>query len=282
MSLELLVPELRATTLEEVLALLDAATPRLPFSDELIGFCGGLSEAIFRDREAARFPELAALAFWMRKAALIRLSSDFRKTEAPDTFALPRGLVFHIPPGNVDTIFIYSWLLSALTGNRNVIRLSLRHTEQTEILLRIWREALSSAPALWSNTLILRYGHDEEITRALSMHCDMRVIWGGDETVSRIRAIPLPPLSREIAFPDRHSLAALKADRYLDLGNDEREALAAHFFNDAYWFDQMACSSPRMVVWAGEAEAVKCASELFWSAMTVCIERKEYESSPAV
>ncbi|MFC6804089.1 acyl-CoA reductase [Deinococcus caeni] len=39
---------------------------------------------------------------------------------------MPRGLVFHVPPANVDTIFIYSWLMSVLAGNRNVIRLSSR------------------------------------------------------------------------------------------------------------------------------------------------------------
>src|SRR5229473_1854189 len=38
----------------------------------------------------------------------------------------PRGLVFHVPPANVDTIFVYSWALSALAGNRNVVRISPR------------------------------------------------------------------------------------------------------------------------------------------------------------
>ena len=37
------------------------------------------------------------------------------------------------------------------------------------------------------------YGHDDEITAALSAWCAHRVIWGGDEAVAAIRPLPLPP-----------------------------------------------------------------------------------------
>ena len=75
MEVELLVPEVRRASLEEVVALLSERTESLaPFSDSCIDFCAGLSQAIFRDHEASRFPELLALAFWMRKAGTYRIA----------------------------------------------------------------------------------------------------------------------------------------------------------------------------------------------------------------
>ena len=42
------------------------------------------------------------------------------------------------------------------------------------------------------------------------------------------------------------------------------ESLVGRFFNDSYWFDQMACSSPRLVVWIGNKSSCDAAKELFW------------------
>ncbi|HUP03939.1 MAG TPA: acyl-CoA reductase [Bryobacteraceae bacterium] len=284
MDLRILVPELRSAPVEEVVRLLAEPAPRLlPFDDACMEFCAGFSAAILRDREAAAFPELVALGFWMRKAELARLREDFRKSSRPDVLAAPRGVVFHIPPSNVDTIFVYSWLLSALAGNRNVVRLSSRRAPQAEILLRLWRERVAQAPPrVRSSALAISYGHDDEITRALSLACDVRVIWGGDATVSRIREAPLPPHARDITFPDRASLAALDACRYHALDEAARARLADQFFNDAYWFDQMACSSPRAVIWRGTERDAHLASDLFWAALGECVARRGYALPAAI
>jgi hypothetical protein len=284
MEVEILVPELRSAPLAEVVSRLAAAPPPLvPFSDPILDFCAGFSQAIFRDREASRYPELAALAFWMRRAELVRLRGEFEKMARSDTVAVPRGLVFHIPPANVDTIFVYSWLLAALAGNRNAIRMSSRRAPQSDILLRLWREALAAAaPEMAQSTVVLSYGHSDEATRALSLACDVRVIWGGDRTVDTIRAAPLAPHARELTFPDRASLAAIHAGRYCELDEAGRAKLAGRFFNDAYWFDQMACSSPRLVVWVGDAETVARAADAFWDALAACIRRNRFESPAAV
>jgi len=98
----------------------------------------------------------------------------------------------------------------------------------------------------------------------LSSVCDMRVIWGGDNAVSAIRRIPLPPHARETVFADRFSLAAIEAGSYLDLEEKRRAVLAKQFFDDSFWFDQMACSSPRLVVWCGtEAQALAASGDFF-------------------
>ncbi len=52
-----------------------------------------------------------------------------------DALVFPRGNVFHVPPANVDTIFVYSWALSALAGNHNVVRISERSAAAAETIL---------------------------------------------------------------------------------------------------------------------------------------------------
>ena len=57
----------------------------------------------------------------------------------------------------------------------------------------------------------VRYGHDDDVTASLSNLADIRVVWGGDETVSRIRRLPVGPSTVEMTFPDRFSLVAFDA-----------------------------------------------------------------------
>ena len=285
MEVGMLVPDGRSASLEEVVSLLSPQrTPQLsPFSDSALALCAGLSQAIFRDREAARFPELLALAFWMRRAQLVSLRSQFRATSSPELIAVPRGLVFHIPPSNVDTIFVYSWLLAVLAGNRNCIRMSSRRTPQSEILLRLLRDSLERADQhLQHNTIIVSYGHNPEITEALSKACDVRVIWGGDHTVGLIRSVPLAIHAREMVFPDRSSFAVIRAETYLSLSQQSQQKLAEQFYNDSYWFDQMACSSPKLLVWCGSGADTRHASQAFWAALDGCISTRGFAAPAAI
>jgi hypothetical protein len=205
------------------------------------------------------------LGFWLRKTELHRLRIEFDALARGDRLLVPRGTVFHLPPRNVDTMFVYSWLLSALTGNCNIIRLPRERSDSTEQLLAYFHDALehASRPAR-DTTWVVSYGHEQEITEALSSLCDLRLIWGGDNTVSAIRSCQLPPHAHELVFADRFSLATIKSIEYRKLAEAQRDDLAKQFFNDAFWFDQMACSSPRLVVWCGtEVEASVLSADFF-------------------
>jgi hypothetical protein len=277
-----IVPAVGAVELEQLLsdfASADFATVA-PFCEELLDVCAELSAALFRSPETRAFPEIRALAFWMRRAELQRLKQQFDSLATNRTVLVPRGTVFHIPPSNVDTIFVYSWLLSVLTGNRNIVRLSSRQSPQVEAICGILNQVLlaSGSEAVRRSTVMLSYGHDEEITSAISSVSDVRVIWGGDRTVASIRSIPLPPHSRELTFPDRFSFSVINADRLLGLDDAGRTSVCERFYNDAFWFDQMACSSPRLVVWCGSPEAASRASDLFFAALAGTAQVKEYET----
>lgn len=239
-----------------------------PFGSLQLDFAAALSRALTSSQAARAYPELVALGYWLRPAHVRRLIDPLQSASA-DTVQLPRGLTFHLAPGNVDTIFVYSWLLSLLCGNRSIVRLSSRTGEQAELLL----ETLSTllAEPAWApiaeRVALLRYGHDEAITARLSAACDMRVIWGGDATVSAVRALPLPPHATELCFPDKFSLTLLRAGAMPAAGSPALATLAKAFCNDAYSFGQMACSSPRLVLWLGEEAEVQAARQAFWPAV---------------
>ena len=63
-----------------------------PFAEEVIGFCSDFSRAIFKDSEAAHYPELQALAFWMRKAELVRLRDAFLEERRAGVSLVPQGV----------------------------------------------------------------------------------------------------------------------------------------------------------------------------------------------
>jgi hypothetical protein len=209
---------------------------------------------------ARRFPELGSLGFFLRRGEQDRALAGV--ADRPGLLHFPRGLVFHVPPANVDTIFIYSWALAALAGNRNVVRISSRSAGAAEVVLDALNETLATAhPAIRHTQRMVTYGHDDAVTAALSAACDLRVIWGGDASVNLLRRHPLAPAARDVTFPDRSSFTVLSTAAWAGADDAARAAVAEGLYNDVYWFDQAACSSPRALFWVGPAEAAGAAHD---------------------
>lgn len=199
---------------------------------------------------ARRFPALTALGFFLRRSSLLGFLSRVRDDD--EETRSPRGIVFQIMPSNVESLFVYSWAFSALAGNTNVIRLSSRSSPQTDFLLDQIAQCLDSADlAVTQTQQLIRYPHDRASTDVLSAIADVRVVWGGDQTVQTVRESPLRPDAREVCFPDRTSFAVLAASEWMRSGTRARRAVAAGLVNDIYWFDQAACSSPRTLFLIG-------------------------------
>ncbi|HUX61237.1 MAG TPA: hypothetical protein VMV32_07985, partial [Ignavibacteriaceae bacterium] len=77
--------------------------PRLsPFSDNSIYFFSELSKRILESDNIKSFPELVALAYWLRKANLYSVINDFKRGIFNEDILTPRGLAFHVAPSNVD------------------------------------------------------------------------------------------------------------------------------------------------------------------------------------
>lgn len=248
--LDVRFPAAPPTTAAALLADLAGAEPLAVGDGRMRDFLAGFGRMLLAPALARRHPELGALGFFLRPGELARTLDRL----AGEHVRVPRGLVFHIPPANVDTVFVYSWALSALMGNRNVVRLSPRAGEVTGVLVETLRAALAGAdPVVAGTQRMISYARSDEVTAALSAACDLRVIWGGDDTVTGIRRHPLAPHARDLTFPDRSSFSVVSAAAWLAAPPATRAATADGFVTDAYLFDQAACSSPRAVFWVGSA-----------------------------
>ncbi len=240
-----------------------------PFSAPALSFVDTLSRQLLRDPALKAHPEMIALGYWLRKANIVRLGEQLNAQLSQGAVRLPRGLVLHIAPSNVDTIFIYSLVISLLMGNRNLVRLSGKSSEQQQLILQVLNQVLDALPdnPAAAGLRVVTYPHDETISRQLSACCDARMLWGGDQTVGYFSALPLRPTAVDIKFANKYSLALLSADAVATADAQALATLARAFVNDSYLFGQQACSSPRSVCWLGAAAAVAQAKTRFWPAV---------------
>ncbi|MBQ8040663.1 MAG: hypothetical protein IJ274_12510 [Lachnospiraceae bacterium] len=249
-----------------------STVPVLPmFSDEAMEFLSALSRNLLNNKRAKSFVDVMSYAYWIRKASLEAAKEkhmDYNKR-------LGRGVAFHIAPSNVPVNFAVSMTSSILAGNCTLIRLSQKEFEQVDIICEAMNELLENEfQKMKAYFCLFRYEHDEVVTQELSSMCDVRIIWGGDKTIATIRKASLPPRAIELAFADRHSLAVINSDEYLNCNSDE---VARGFYTDTYYTDQNACSSPRIVIWTGNSVAE--AKERFWTTLENLV-RKNYEMKP--
>ena len=113
--------------------------------ERVVEFLVAFARRLLRPAVARRHPELASLGFFLRRGEIGRALR--RVADEPGQLRFPRGLVFHVPPANVDTIFVYSWALSALAGNPNIVRVSPRSAGAATAVLEAMNETLTDAHA---------------------------------------------------------------------------------------------------------------------------------------
>lgn len=251
-----------------------------PFDARTTAFVARFSQKLLTHPQARQFPEMAALGHWFRGASLRDLAAQYPARAG--FLRLGRGLAFHVAPANVDSVFMYSWLLSLLAGNANLVRVSQKGSPQQDFVIDALRATLAEpvGEAVAGRFVLLTYPHDDAITGAISARCQLRVVWGGDATVATLRAIPLRPTATELCFPDRFSAAALSAEAVNALDDAGLAKLAQGFYNDAFWFAQQACSSPRLLAWVGDG--AEAASTRFWAAVETEVRRRDAENSGAM
>jgi hypothetical protein len=250
--------------------------PLSPFNLKVREFLGQLSASIIADAAAKSMPDVISFAWWCRKSNIERLAAAYED----GVLRIGRGLAFHITPANMPVNFAFSWVFSLLAGNANVVRLPTRDFAQIPFILRhvdcvLRRGAFAELGAM---NAFVTYEREEDITKAFSAIADVRIVWGGDATISSIRKAPLPSRSVDVGFADRYSFCMLGASKLLELETAGLERLALNFYNDAYNMDQNACSSPRLIVWHGTAVEVEQAGERFWDAVRAVVEQR-YELS---
>ena len=238
----------------------DDALTQMPFDEKIINTLSQLG--MFLMKNSRKEPSIVAAGYWLRKAHLLTLQQEYL-----ESCNSAKGVAFHIAPGNVDTLFFYSIVVSVLSGNQTILRISNKLTPQTqffiELLTRFFNED-KKHDVVYSLIHIIQYNHDTEqglnITQQLSLFADVRVIWGGDNTVEKISQITQKIGANNITFPDRYSVAVIKLNH-----EGEIEHAVNLLITDIKPFFQQACSSPKVMYWLNTEQKLQ---EKFWLLFT--------------
>lgn len=237
----------------DMLARVEAMTfcGRTPFAKESVDLLSAISKAILSSKEGRSQAQYVALGYWLRPAALERVIAEYQTKSLHRSYQLvPRGITLHLPPTNVDTIFVYSWAAALLAGNCNIVRLPSTINANTEWLVKLIATVIKEKDEC-ARQIFCSYPHTGGLNDALSAYCDLRMIWGGDEKVKSVSTTPIRPDGLSIGFSDRKSLALIDTPTYRAASDAQRDDLVHRFFNDIYWFNQMGCGSPRILFWIG-------------------------------
>ena len=180
-----------------------AVRARADRTDRKRGRRAARRETVGRLRAGAHF------AFWTRRAALMKLAASFKARVPQNALARPRGLVFHLPPQNVETVFLYSWALAYLAGNANIVRLPQAIGAQMRAIVDLFLEKLEAAGD--PSQFFVHYSSQGDLGAKISALSDARVVWGGDTKVALFApcrcATAESRSGSAIGFPSRRSTA---------------------------------------------------------------------------
>lgn len=254
--------------------------PLPPFAEPVMAFLSDLGSTLMKDKQAKAYPDVVTFAFFCRRANLEALKAEYAG-QVDDR--LGRGLTFHIAPSNVPINFAYSLVAALLAGNACVVKASSQDFVQTRIVCRAMDALFKGEHAAMADYVnVVIYARErQDVTEEYSAMCDARIIWGGDETVRRVRAAAMPPHALEVTFPDRYSLLVISAEAVMGMDDKQLTQTAQGFYNDTYLTDQNACTSPHLICWLGEGEGLKAAQERFWNAVQGYVQPR-YSVEPVV
>ena len=246
--------------------------PFKPYNKITCDFLIEFSKKLNIQKDVNKISDLKTLAFWCRKQNIANLI----KKGLSDEERVGLGLIFHITPSNIATNFIYSLFFGLLTGNSNIVKISSKKTIQSEIICKCLNQILRQKKfkKLKRRIVIIRYENDDNYTKSISSKCDLRIIWGGDNSIKAIRKFELNPSSTEITFSDRSSICIINSNSVIKAGSSSLSILAEKFYNDTYLVDQNACSSPHIIFWQGTKDKNKIAQKKFWSKVYFLVKKK--------
>lgn len=281
MKLQQLIPQNKNISLEQLKSnqLLSNAKTR-PSQQRVIEFLNTLSHELFNLVSDSKDPEITALAFWLRKGNILPLMNERNDvTNTQRATKRARGVVFLMPPTNVGLLFCYQMALALLTGNKVIIRLSPQTPKNAFTLCNVITALLrqDEHQEIVKSILVLSYNHQKEITEHISQNCDLRLIWGGDKTVQKIRKIPLAPKAMDVSFSDRFSWVIINTKKFLYLEETKKIALAQKLRNDITLFDQQACTSPKILCWIGTEDERKQSSEILRKNLELLSNQASYD-----
>ena len=243
----------RKTVLDGLEAQLDGLRAAPPLEAETVV---AAVDALGRRLEAGEFDSLLSrflpagvgldelLPLLRRESLEAKLAAElgpepFRSRQFPRTAArvLPLGVLFHIAPGNMPGLPVYTALEGLLTGNINLVKLPHGDKGLSLAAFRLLTEQEPRlAPYICAFDLPSGQREDMETLAALA---DGLVVWGGDGAIRAARTLAGPGC-KLIEWGHRLSFAYISGYEDKDA---ELSALAAHVVETG----QRLCSSCQVV-----------------------------------
>ena len=251
----------------EILSGVDTISARFncPFEKIVISFLDDLSKNIRKSKDSFIYPDLISFSFWCRKGNInaLRLKYSDKKKR------FGRGLVFHIAPSNVPLNFGYTFIFGLLAGNANIIKIPSEFFPQAKILIEMINNLFEKTKynKLKKTNSFIKYSHQDTITEYFSSICDVRIIWGGDNTIKKIRKFAIPVRSIDLSFSDRVSVCVIDSDQLKVQNKSSFHRIIQSFFNDTFIMGQNACSSPKLILWKSENKNIEIKNK-FWEELS--------------
>ncbi len=206
-------------------------------------------------RELDDLPGIPFLRMWLRRGTLEpiitrelgsnALHGGWTEYGRAQLKAFPLGIVGHWPAGNVEIQPILSMTCALLGGNAAMVRIPSGLVELTRLLME---KLVESDPGqrLTRRIFMAAFDHRrQDLQEAMARVVDGAMIWGGEEAVLQIRALPFPHWAKIAVFGPRMSVAAMDAGAW---GNpEEQKSWCLRMARDVWQFDQQACSSPQVL-----------------------------------
>ncbi|MCS1408648.1 MAG: Long-chain acyl-protein thioester reductase [Verrucomicrobia subdivision 3 bacterium] len=179
---------------------------------------------------------------------------SFESTNRRLVFARPRGLVAHWLAGNVPLLGMLALVQGILTRNANLLKTANSFSSVLPSLLDMFRDLEVKAPSgrtLRGNdvlgALAVVYFPREDLASATAFSevADVRVAWGGRESIESVMQLPRSLWAEDIFFGPKLSYMAIGRE-YLDGGRKQKRTLR-RAATDASVFDQYACASPHTI-----------------------------------
>jgi hypothetical protein len=206
-------------------------------------------------RELDDLPGIPFLRMWLRRGTLEpiiarelgsnALHGGWAEYGRARLKAFPLGVIGHWPAGNVEIQPILSMTCALLGGNAALVRIPSGLVELTQLLME---KLVESDPGqrLTRRIFMAAFDHRrQDLQQSMARVVDGAMIWGGEEAVLQIRALPFPHWTKIAVFGPRMSVAAMDAGAW---GNpEEQKSWCLRLARDVWQFDQQACSSPQVL-----------------------------------
>ena len=168
--------------------------------------------------------------------------------------ANPKGIIGHWLSGNVPILGLLTIVQGIITKNVNVLKVASSYSDIIPQLLKSFEDIQIKS----YNSQII-YGKDLLKTIAvvyfdknnidagtyISKHCDVRLVWGGNDAVQAISSLPRKIMADDIIFGPKLSFMAI--GRHSFASKRLIRKIVRKAATDVSVFDQTACASPHTI-----------------------------------